>query len=213
MSPTPSADLHCSTDGRPRCGWCGDDPDYIRYHDEEWGQPVSDDRHLFEKICLEGFQAGLSWLTILRKRDNFRAAFAQFEMAAIAQFNDGDIERLMGDRGIVRNRQKIAATINNARRAIALQAEFGSLAAYIWQWEPQTREPHRGKAANPHPVPSVTATSTALSRDLKRRGWTFFGPTTAYAFMQSMGLVNDHVQGCICRETIDRLRQNFVRPG
>ena len=182
-----------------RCWWAGTDPLYVRYHDEEWGRPVHDDRRLFEKICLEGFQSGLSWLTILRKREHFRAAFAGFELGAVARFNGHDVNRLLRDAGIVRHRGKIESTINNARRAIELQGEHGSLANYFWAWQPEaaarprriTREVLKGMATTPE--------STALSKDLRRRGWTFVGPTTAYAFMQAMGLVNDHVDDCYLR--------------
>lgn len=205
--------LHVAADGMVRCWWSGDRPDYQRYHDDEWGHPVGDDFRLFEKICLEGFQSGLSWLTILRKRENFRAAFADFDFYQVARFSDEkDVARLLDDPGIVRHRGKIEATINNARRAIDVVEEFGSLAAYLWSWEPDTREPHIGKGDYPYPIPSITTTSQALSKDLKKRGWKFFGPTTAYAFMQAMGMVNDHVKGCSCRDRIDKLRANFVRP-
>jgi DNA-3-methyladenine glycosylase I len=179
-----------------RCWWAGSDPLYVRYHDEEWGRPVRDDRRLFEKICLEGFQAGLSWLTILRKRENFRAAFAAFDIDRVARFNDRDVNRLLKDPGIVRHRGKIASTINNARCARTLREQHGSLAEYFWRWQPDaasrpariTREVLRGMATTPE--------SIALSKDLRRRGWTFVGPTTIYAFMQAMGLVNDHVEDC-----------------
>lgn len=204
--------LQTGADGMTRCWWPGDDPEYIRYHDEEWGHPVADDFRLFEKICLEGFQSGLSWLTILRKRENFRAAFAQFDFYQVAKFNDDDVARLLADKGIVRHRGKIEATLNNAHQAIKVVEEFGSLAAYLWQWEPTTREPHIGKGDYDFPVPSVTATSKALSKDLKKRGWKFFGPTTAYAFMQAMGMVNDHMEGCECRDRVEHLRQTFTRP-
>ena len=173
--------LQTNPDGITRCWWPGDDPEYIRYHDDEWGHPVADDFRLFEKICLEGFQSGLSWLTILRKRENFRAAFAQFDFYQVATFNDDDIARLLADKGIVRHRGKIEATVNNARQAINVVEEFGSLATYLWKWEPKSREPHVGKGDYDFPVPSVTQTSKALSKDLKKRGWKFFGPTTAYA--------------------------------
>lgn len=182
-------------DGRTRCWWCGDDELYRTYHDDEWGNPTTDDIRLFEKICLEGFQSGLAWITILRKRENFRAAFDGFEFNKVATYDERDIERLLGDAGIVRHRGKIEATINNAARAIELVDEFGSVSSYIWQWEPTEREGEL-KGDTDWPVPSITATSTALSKDLKKRGWKFFGPTTAYAFMQAMGLVNDHIEGC-----------------
>ena len=204
--------MQTDDNGITRCWWPGDDPEYIRYHDDEWGHPVADDFRLFEKICLEGFQSGLSWLTILRKRENFRAAFAQFDFYQVATFNDDDVARLLTDTGIVRHRGKIEATLNNARQAINVVEEFGSLAAYLWKWEPTSREPHIGKGAYDFPVPSVTQTSKALSKDLKKRGWTFFGPTTAYAFMQAMGMVNDHMEGCVCRDRVHHLRQTFTRP-
>jgi DNA-3-methyladenine glycosylase I len=179
-----------------RCWWCGTDPLYVEYHDSEWGKPVTDDRRLFEKVCLEGFQAGLSWLTILRKRENFRRAFANFDVDRVARYTARDVTRLLGDEGIVRHRGKIESTINNAQRAIELREECGSLSSYFWRWEPDpatrprriTREALMGMATSPE--------STALSKDLRKRGWTFVGPTTIYAFMQAMGLVNDHVDDC-----------------
>jgi DNA-3-methyladenine glycosylase I len=180
-----------------RCSWPGEDELYVRYHDEEWGRPVTDDRRLFEKICLEGFQSGLSWITILRKRDNFRRAFSGFDPAVVARFGARDVRRLLKDAGIVRHRGKIESTINNARRALELIEEQGSLAAYFWSWEPP--------AARPRKV-STTPQSVALSKDLKKRGWTFVGPTTCYAFMQAMGLVNDHVEGCYVRDEIEHAR-------
>ena len=180
-------------DGRARCWWCGDDEEYLRYHDQEWGRGTTDDFRLFEKICLEGFQAGLSWLTILRKRDNFRAAFADFDFHKVAKFGGSDVERLVLDSGIVRHRGKILSTINNANRALDLLSEFEDLYSYFRQFRP-TSQPIRVNAA----IPSHTLESTALSKDLKKRGWSFVGPTTSYAFMQAMGLVNDHVQGCHC---------------
>lgn len=195
-----------------RCHWGAAPTLYRDYHDEEWGTPCDNDQKLFEKICLEGFQSGLSWLTILKKRENFRAAFAQFDFNQVALFNEQDVQRLMEDAGIVRNRKKIEATINNAQRAIALVDEFGSLAAYLWRWEPTEIEAHIGKGEYHAPVPSITATSTALSKDLKKRGWKFFGPTTAYAFMQAMGMVNDHLPECHCHEIINAKRAQFVRP-
>lgn len=194
----------------PRCVWPGADTDYLRYHDEEWGHPVVDDRRLFEKICLEGFQSGLSWITILRKRENFRAAFAGFEIAKVAAFDADDTERLVADAGIIRHRGKIVSTINNARRALDLQAEFGSLAAYFWQFEPPSSE--RPASITSSTIPAQTPASTALSKDLKKRGWTFVGPTTCYAFMQAMGMVNDHVDGCFCRPLIDEKRSALARP-
>ena len=186
--------LRENEDGRIRCWWPGDAPDYVEYHDNEWGLPTLDDERLFEKICLEGFQSGLSWITILRKRENFRAAFANFDFNVVADFDERDVERLLGDAGIIRHRGKIEATINNAGRAIEMVEEFGSIAAYIWDWKPAEREPDL--TTGDTEMIATTATSKALSKDLKKRGWKFFGPTTAYAFMQAMGLVNDHMPGC-----------------
>ena len=195
-----------------RCWWCGDDPEYVRYHDEEWGRPVVDDTRLFEKICLEGFQAGLSWLTILRKRDNFRAAFAGFDPEVVSRFGEPEVQRLLADAGIVRHRKKIESAINNAARALDLIDECGSLAAYIWSWEPADPDEGRPSPEAEWPVPATTPTSTALSKDLKRRGWSFVGPTTAYAFMQSMGLVNDHVAGCASEQPCAAERTALARP-
>ncbi|MBK5565380.1 DNA-3-methyladenine glycosylase I [Ensifer sp. SSB1] len=199
-------------DGLQRCAWQGNLDDYRRYHDEEWGRPVTDDRRLFEKICLEGFQSGLSWLTILRKREAFRAAFAGFDFDAVSMFDEADIERCLADTGIVRHRGKIVSTINNARRAQELRREFGSLAGYFWSYEPQAAErpqvvTYEAIAANP-----TTPTSTRISKDLKKRGWTFVGPTTIYAFMQAMGLVNDHIEGCHCRVVVEEMRGKLARP-
>jgi DNA-3-methyladenine glycosylase I len=204
--------LHTAEDGTSRCWWGHEPPDYRDYHDNEWGRPVSNDFKLFEKICLEGFQSGLSWLTILRKRENFREAFVGFNFYTIAESDDDTVATLLQNEGIVRNRQKIEATINNAHRAIELVNEFGSLAAYIWRWEPDSREPHIGKGDTDYPIPSITKTSQLLSKDLKKRGWKFFGPTTAYAFMQAMGMVNDHIEGCVCHQEIETLRAEFDRP-
>lgn len=199
-------------DGRTRCAWHGNLEDYRRYHDEEWGQPVTSDIRLFEKICLEGFQSGLSWLTILRKREGFRAAFAGFDFDKVAAFDDDDIARCLADTGIVRHRGKIVSTINNAKRAQALRDEFGTLARYFWSFEPTPQErPERVEwdiiVANP-----TTPTSVRLSKDLKKRGWTFVGPTTVYAFMQAMGLVNDHLEGCFCRPEVEVKRNSLERP-
>jgi DNA-3-methyladenine glycosylase I len=190
-------------DGLDRCWWGEGDEEYERYHDTEWGFPQGDDHRLFEKICLEGFQSGLSWLTILRKRENFRLAFAGFDPKVVAVFGDSDVERLLGDAGIVRHRGKIEATINNAQRAIEMVDEHGSIAAYFWSYEPQRRVP-------PSEIPATTDVSVALSKDLKKRGWKFVGPTTAYAFMQAMGLVNDHLEGCYVREDIEQARRAFT---
>ncbi|MDA7922426.1 DNA-3-methyladenine glycosylase I [Verrucomicrobiales bacterium] len=205
--------LKAGEDGQPRCWWGVGDAEYCRYHDEEWGRPVDNDERLFEKICLEGFQSGLSWLTILRKRENFRKAFSDFDFHAIARFDEAkELPRLLGDAGIVRHRGKIEATLNNAKRAVEMEKEFGSLSGYFWSWEPQTRESHTGKGDWSHPVPGMTNSSLALSKDLKKRGWKFFGPTTAYAFMQAMGIVNDHLKGCAFYEATEALRKEFVRP-
>ncbi len=191
--------LSRGVDGIVRCWWAGDDPLVQRYHDVEWGVPVSDDRRLYEKLCLEGFQSGLSWLTILRKRDNFRAAFAGFEIDEVARFTARDVRRLLGDAGIVRHRGKIESTINNAKRARDLRDEFGSLAEYFWRWVPDASTRPRRLTRQALMKLSTTPAPIALSKDLKERGWTFVGPTTVYAFMQAMGLVNDHLQGCLRR--------------
>ncbi len=182
-----------------RCWWCGTDPLYVRYHDEEWGRPVKDDNRLFEKICLEGFQAGLSWLTILRKRDNFRRAFADFDIDAVARFTAKDVSRLLEDEGIVRHRGKIESTLNNAHRAIELRETEGSVADYVWRWKPKRASRPKRITRQVLMTMATTPESTALSKDLRNRGWTFVGPTTVYAFMQAMGLVNDHVDGCSFR--------------
>ena len=200
------------SDGKWRCKWHGNMDDYLAYHDNAWGHPVTDDTRLFEKLCLEGFQSGLSWLTILRKRENFRKAFAGFDIARVAKFGDADIERLLGDAGIVRHRGKIASTINNANRALDLQREFGSLAAYFWAHEPGPEDrPERCDWESLRKL-GKTQTSTRISKDLKKRGWSFVGPTTVYAFMQAMGLVNDHVEGCCCREVTEKKRKALKRP-
>jgi DNA-3-methyladenine glycosylase I len=191
-----------------RCWWCGTDPLYVRYHDEEWGTPVTDDHRLFEKICLEGFQSGLSWLTILRKRDAFRDAFAAFDPDRVARFTGRDVTRLLKNDGIVRHRGKIESTINNARRARELREEFGSLAAYFWRWEPPASTRPKRITQDALMRMSTTAESIGLSKDLKKRGWTFVGPTTVYAFMQAMGLVNDHVEGCDRRLAVEELRRS-----
>jgi DNA-3-methyladenine glycosylase I len=192
--------LFTADDGCARCAWCALTPAYRHYHDHEWGFPVTDDRRLFEKLCLEGFQAGLSWLTILNKREAFRQGFAQFEPARVAAFDASDVQRLLADAGIVRHRGKIESTINNARHVPALQDEFGSLAAYVWRFEPEARaRPRRIDHAAVRAM-ATTPESTAMSKDLKKRGWTFVGPTTVYAFMQAMGLVNDHIEGCHVRD-------------
>lgn len=193
-------------DGKRRCFWCAATPEYTRYHDEEWGWPVSDDRRLFEKLCLEGFQSGLSWRTILEKRGNFRAAFANFEHEAVAMFDEGDVTRLLADKGIVRHRGKIEAVINNARRMGELVAAEGSLAGYLWRFEAAPSD------VGADEIRATSPESVALSKDLKKRGWKFVGPTTAYAFMQSMGMVNDHARHCVHREAAEEARARFVRP-
>lgn len=195
-----------SADGRPRCRWCAAAPEFLAYHDTEWGFPVDDDRRLFEKLCLEGFQSGLSWRTILAKRENFRAAFHGFDFHRIADFTDADVERLLKDSGIVRHPGKIVAVINNAKRAQELVNREGSLAAYVWRFEPKVDELAAPQTA------STSAASIALSKDLKKRGWSFVGPTTVYAFMQAMGLINDHVEECVVRERAAAARMTFTRP-
>lgn len=193
-------------DGKPRCHWCSAAPEFFDYHDKEWGFPVDDDRRLFEKLCLESFQSGLSWRTILAKRENFRAAFHNFDFNRIARFAEADVARLLDDDGIVRHRGKIEAVINNARRAQELVRREGSLAAYVWRFEPAA-----GDLAEPQTV-STSAASITLSKELKKQGWKFVGPTTVYAFMQAMGLINDHVEGCSIRPRVERARAAFIRP-
>jgi DNA-3-methyladenine glycosylase I len=199
-------------DGVARCWWCAGDPLYERYHDVEWGRPAAGDRELFEKICLEGFQSGLSWLTILRKRENFRRAFKSFDIEAIARFNSRSVERLMADAGIVRNRAKIEATINNARRCLDLVDEMGSLGAYAWTFEPDGGS--RPAVLDAAALMGMTTApeAVAMSKDLKRRGWSFVGPTTVYSFMEAMGLVNDHVDACGLRDEVETERLRFERP-
>jgi DNA-3-methyladenine glycosylase I len=197
-------------DGVARCWWATSAPEYRAYHDTEWGFPVADDIRLFEKLSLEGFQAGLSWLTILRKREAFRRAFADFHFERVAQFGTKDVARLLADGEIVRHRGKIEAVINNARRAVELVAEEGSLAHHVWRFEPPTRKARLDRAALAELA--VTAEATALAKDLKRRGWRFVGPTTVYAFMQAMGLVNDHLDGCAAAGEVERARASFKRP-
>lgn len=199
-------------DGRARCAWAGQATDYAAYHDLEWGRPVTDDRRLFEKLCLEGFQSGLSWLTILRKRENFRRAFRDFDFARVARFGRRDVDRLLQDAGIVRHRGKIESTINNARRALELVGEFGSLATYFWSFEPPPGSRPRRMNRSALLALTKSAESVALSRDLRRRGFSFVGPTTAYAFMQAMGLVNDHLEGCHVRPAAEAARAGRPRP-
>jgi DNA-3-methyladenine glycosylase I len=194
-------------DGKSRCRWCAAAPEFLDYHDTEWGFPVSDDHRLFEKLCLEGFQSGLSWRTILAKRENFRAAFHNFDFNRIARFTQRDIDRLLKDEGIVRHRGKIEAVINNAKQVQDLVKKEGSLAAFIWRYEPETNQ-----LTNPQSA-STSAESIALSKELKKQGWKFVGPTTVYAFMQAMGLINDHVEDCVIRAKVERTRKNFKRPG
>jgi DNA-3-methyladenine glycosylase I len=195
-----------------RCWWAGEDPLYIAYHDREWGFPVRDDRRLFEKICLEGFQSGLAWRTILGKREAFREAFAGFDFERVARFRQRDIERLVGNAAIVRHRGKIESTRNNAQRARELVAECGSLAAYFWRYEPDAAKRPRRLTREALAAMATSPEAIALSKDLKRRGWTFVGPTTIYAFMQAMGLVNDHVEGCCVRGAAETARAAFERP-
>ena len=194
-----------------RCWWCEGHEDYQQYHDDEWGHPVSDDRRLFEKICLEGFQSGLSWLTILRKRENFRAAFCEFDFEQVARFGKREVNRLLKDAGIIRHRGKIEATINNAARAVEMVKQEGSLATWFWQFEPAERAAIRSKGE----ACAMTTCDEAkgLSKQLRKRGWKFVGPTTAYAFMQAMGMVNDHIEGCDRFATVQLLRSEFKRPG
>ena len=205
--------LFTAEDGLARCFWCAATPAYRHYHDTEWGFPVGDDTRLFEKLCLEGFQAGLSWLTILNKREAFRRAFAGFDPAQVARFSDADMERLLQDAGIVRHRGKIASTIANARRVLELADECGSLAAYAWRYEP--RPSSRPKKLTLKALKALTTSpeSVAMSKDLKRRGWSFVGPTTVYAFMQAMGLVNDHVEGCAFRPAATAARASMATIG
>jgi DNA-3-methyladenine glycosylase I len=199
-------------DGVVRCFWGSSPPEYQAYHDTEWGFPVDDDRRLFEKLVLEGFQSGLSWLTILRKRDNFRKAFAGFDFERVARFGEKDVERLLQDAGIVRHRGKIEAAINNAQRAVELVDEEGSLAAYVWRFEPDSASRPKRFTWDVLLEMAQTPESKALAKDLKRRGWRFVGPTTVYAFMQAMGLVNDHLDGCDAREAAELARAAFDRP-
>ncbi len=193
------------SDGKERCAWVSAAPEFVAYHDDEWGVPVDDDRRLFEKVCLEGFQSGLSWRTILAKRENFRRAFHDFDFERVARFRDKDVERLLADPGIVRHRGKIEAAVNNAARARELVKSEGSLGAYFWAFEA------RDRVAAPQSV-TTTPEAVALSKDLKKRGWKFVGPTTMYAFLQAMGIVNDHVEGCFAHRKAERARRAFRRP-
>jgi len=195
-----------------RCHWCGDHADYQAYHDSEWGFPTDDDQRLFEKLCLEGFQSGLSWLTILRKRENFRRAFVDFDYDRLARWNERSVRRLLEDAGIVRHRGKIEAVLANARLARTLRDDFGSLGAFFWGFEPDDSDrPDRFDERSLIEL-SQTPASRAMSKALKDRGFRFVGPTTAYAFMQSMGIVNDHAEGCDTRNEVERARREFVRP-
>jgi DNA-3-methyladenine glycosylase I len=210
--PRASADVIVGADGLARCFWCGSDAEYVAYHDDEWGMPVTEDVRLFEKICLEGFQSGLSWLTILRKREAFRRAFSGFDPAKVARFGARDVARLLADPGIVRHRGKIEAAIGNARRALELADEFGSIAAFVWRFEPaggsRPARITRATLARLGPAPEAAA----LAQALKRRGFAFVGPTTAYAFMQAMGLVNDHVESCAFRSRAVSARRRVGLP-
>ncbi len=193
-------------DGKQRCSWCSSVTEFIPYHDKEWGFPVGDDVRLFEKLCLESFQSGLSWRTILAKRENFRAAFAGFNFNKVARFTQKDITRLLQDEGIVRHRGKIDAVINNAQCAVDMVKKEGSLAAYFWRFAPKT---HPAEIAQ---TQSTSVESIALSKELKKLGWKFVGPTTVFAFMQAMGLINDHVEGCWVRSEVEKARKKFVQP-
>jgi DNA-3-methyladenine glycosylase I len=209
----PVQEVVVGDDGLGRCWWSSGDPLNVHYHDTEWGRPVADDNRLFEKLSLEGFQSGLSWLTILRKRENFRKAFRSFDISAVARFNARSVERLLSDAGIVRNRAKIEATVNNARRCLDLIDERGSLAAYVWAFEPDAAE--RPATLDWQALSEITVSpeSIAMSKDLKKRGWSFVGPTTVYSFMEAMGIVNDHLEGCQFRAEVESDRKGFRRPG
>ena len=212
-APTPiPAGLFDDDTGVLRCSWCAATPAYRHYHDNEWGFPVADERRLFEKICLEGFQSGLSWLTILNKREAFREAFANFDAERVAAFDDADIERLLGNAGIVRHRGKIVSTINNAKRVLELRREFGSLAAFVWSLEPKAASRPREITHEALRAMTTSEASITLSKELKKRGWTFVGPTTMYAFLQAMGLVNDHIEGCAVRKQALVARKGFKLP-
>ncbi len=207
------AGLVLAPDGRPRCAWGASTPDYLAYHDDDWGRPVGEDERLFEKLCLEGFQAGLSWLTILRKRAGFREAFAGFDFERVARFGPRDVARLLGDPAIVRHRGKLEAAIANARCACELVEEAGSIAAFVWRFEPAPAGRPRRLTWPALKRMATTPASIARSKELKARGWRFVGPTTVQAFMQAMGLVDDHLDGCAIREECERARRAFRRPG
>jgi DNA-3-methyladenine glycosylase I len=213
MANARTSGLAAGPDGKLRCFWGLSAPEYVRYHDEEWGFPTADDRRLFEKVCLEGFQSGLSWLTILRKREAFRRGFAGFDFEKVARFGARDVRRLLADAAIVRHRGKIESTVHNARRACELAGEVGSLAAYFWRFEPDPASRPRRMTWAALRGMATTPESVALSKDLRRRGWTFVGPTTMYAFMQAVGIVDDHLDGCAVRAHAERVRRAFERPG
>lgn len=193
-------------DGKPRCGWCASAPEFIDYHDQEWGFPVDNDIRLFEKICLESFQSGLSWRTILNKREGFREAFCGFDFRKVAEFGDQHIQELIENAAIIRHRGKIEAVINNAQKACEMVEQEGSLAGFFWRYEASPDE------VSPPQSASTSVTSIKLSKELKKRGWKFVGPTTVYSFMQAMGLINDHAEGCFLRDGIDESRQKFIPP-
>lgn len=207
-----ASDVVLGVDGVARCWWGASTESYAAYHDDEWGRPTRDDRWIFEKLCLEGFQAGLSWLTILNKRENFRKAFANFEIDKVARFNSRSVDRLLADAGIVRHRGKIESTINNAKRARELRDEFGSMAAFVWQFEPSAKSRPKAFTRATLRTLSKTPESLALSKELKRRGWSFVGPTTMYAFMQAAGIVNDHMTACAARKLCLAERRKFKVP-
>lgn len=209
---TPVKGIVIGEDGRRRCAWSRSDAAYDAYHDGEWGRPVVDDTRLFEKICLEGFQSGLSWLTILRKRESFRTAFAGFDPAQVARFGARDVQRLLGNAEIIRHRGKIESTIGNAKRALDLIEEHGSIASYVWGWEPRPKDRPTQFTWDALRAITTSPASVAMSKDLKKRGWTFVGPTTIYAFMQAMGLVNDHIDGCYVRKECVRERKALKPP-
>lgn len=208
----PRSGVFRGDDGLTRCWWCQGDELYTSYHDDEWGRPIADDRLLFEKLCLEGFQSGLSWLTILRKRENFRHAFDDFEIDSVARFNRRSVDRLLTDAGIVRHRGKIESTINNARRCLELIDEFGSLARYAWGFEPDPATRPERLTWSKLAAQTTSTEAIAMSKDLKRRGWSYVGPTTVYSFMEAVGLVNDHVSLCAFRDEVEQERRRFVRP-
>jgi DNA-3-methyladenine glycosylase I len=195
-----------------RCSWAGSEAIYVAYHDKEWGRPVTADNRLFEKICLEGFQSGLSWLTILKKRERFREVFFGFDIDRVAEMGEADVERLLGDAGIIRHRGKIVSTINNARKVKQIQQEFGSFAAFVWRFEPHPSARPDQLTHETLKTMAETEASRALSKELRKRGFSFVGPTTCYAFMQAMGLVNDHLDGCFCRAEVEAERQALKRP-